>query len=417
MIQDQTFVYRVELTNYKSIACCDLKLGSLAFLVGANGSGKSNFLDALRFVTDGLRTSLDHALRERGGINEVRRRSRGHPTHFSVRLSFKLSDPPANGVYSFRVGAQPHGGFEVQDEECSVELASEVEFRLLGGSGARSARGRAHFRVRAGRVARFEHPFRVFQREGEDWPAPPVANDRLYLVNVSGLPLFSDVYDALTRMGFYNINPQRIRELQAPESGELLDRQGENLASVIARLGKDPAHHAKHLIEEYLVKVVPTVKGVEVRSIGPMETLEFRQSVAGSNAPWRFLATNMSDGTLRAVGVLTALFQTSRDPRKLVKLVGIEEPEAALHPAAVGVLLDCLRDASNQRQVVVTSHSPDLLDNDEIGPDVILAVTMEGGITRIGPVDSVGRQALKEHLYTVGELLRLDQLRPEGAGA
>ena len=60
-------ITRLALENYKSIARCDVSLGALTFLVGANGSGKSNFLDALRFVADSLRNALDHAIRERGG--------------------------------------------------------------------------------------------------------------------------------------------------------------------------------------------------------------------------------------------------------------------------------------------------------------------------------------------------------------
>jgi predicted ATPase len=83
--------------------------------VGPNGSGKSNFLDALRFVSDSLRFSLDHALRDRGGINEVRRRSSGHQTHFGIRLDFALSD--ARGSSLFAV-AKTSEGYEVQREEC-----------------------------------------------------------------------------------------------------------------------------------------------------------------------------------------------------------------------------------------------------------------------------------------------------------
>jgi len=56
-------VNRVVLKNYKSIAACSVPLGSLVFLVGQNRSGKRNFLDALRFVSDALHTSLDHSLR------------------------------------------------------------------------------------------------------------------------------------------------------------------------------------------------------------------------------------------------------------------------------------------------------------------------------------------------------------------
>ena len=75
----EPFLTRVTIRNYKSIAACKVDLSQLMFLVGPNGSGKSNFLDAIRFVADALRTSLDHALRDRGTIKEVRRRSGGHP--------------------------------------------------------------------------------------------------------------------------------------------------------------------------------------------------------------------------------------------------------------------------------------------------------------------------------------------------
>src|SRR6266567_9220232 len=104
------FVSTVQITNYKSISRCRVDLGPLTFLVGPNGSGKSNFLDALRFVSDALSTSLDHALRERGGINEVRRRSGGHPTHFGIRLDLRFPSG-SSGHYAFRIGARRQGGY------------------------------------------------------------------------------------------------------------------------------------------------------------------------------------------------------------------------------------------------------------------------------------------------------------------
>ena len=121
----------------------------------------------------------------------------------------------------------------------------------------------------------------------------------------------------------------------------------------------------------------------------------------------------MSDGTLRAFGVLVALFQGAGGDDAERRLIGIEEPEAALHPAAAGILIDGLRDAAEHSQVLVTSHSPDLLDNDEISVDSIFAVVAEHGESRIGPLDEAGRTALREHLYTAGELLRMDQLNPD----
>jgi predicted ATPase len=380
-----TFLKRVVLKNYKSIAACDVRLGALTFLVGLNGAGKSNFLDALRFVADSLRRSLDHALRDRGGIREVRRRSSGHPTHFGIRIEFRLPDG-SDGHYAFRIGARSEGGYEVQAEECLIASNRPLALPIK-------------FQVRAGNV------------EGARQSMPAASADRLYLVSLSGLPEYRGVFDALSSMGFYNLNPEKIKDLQSPDMGDLLARDGSNIASVLSQLElKVPA--TKRRIEEYLSKVVPGVHGVDVHQIGPKETLEFRQAVAGSKDPWRFYAANMSDGTLRALGVLVALFQPNGGEAR-IPLVAVEEPEAALHPAAAGVLFDALREASLTRQVLVTSHSPDLLDSQDIDVDAILAVVSVDGVTQIASLDSAGRDVLRRHLYTAGELLRLNQLEPD----
>ena len=109
------FIRKVSLGNYRSIAQCEVELGPVTFLIGANGSGKSNFLDALRLISDALNRSLDHALRDRGGLEEVRRRSGGHPTHFSVRVDFDIGT--SSGFYAFKVGAKKQGTWSISHEE------------------------------------------------------------------------------------------------------------------------------------------------------------------------------------------------------------------------------------------------------------------------------------------------------------
>jgi predicted ATPase len=153
------------------------------------------------------------------------------------------------------------------------------------------------------------------------------------------------------------------------------------------------------------------IQGIERKQIGPMETLEFRQGMAGAKHPWRFLAQNMSDGTLRALGVLTALFQVSQDYAPT--LVGIEEPETALHPAASSALREALRRASEKTQILVTSHSPDLLDDLTIDSKSLLSIVSDGGETRIAALDSASRNAIRQQLFSAGELLRLNQLSPD----
>jgi len=121
----------------------------------------------------------------------------------------------------------------------------------------------------------------------------------------------------------------------------------------------------------------------------------------------------MSDGTLRAFGILVSIFQSLKASDQKPLLVGLEEPEMTLHPAAAGILLAALREGSQHTQILVTSHSPDLLDNPDISPDSLLAVDNVDGVTRIGAIDAAGQQVLRERLFTSGELLRQNQLAPD----
>lgn len=376
------FIQRVVLRNYKSIGHCDVRLSPLTYLIGQNGAGKSNFLDALHFVRDALAGSLDNAINERGGLNEVRRRSSGHPTHFGIRIEFRLKDG-REGLYAFDVGAMASGGYEVQHEKCIIDGIGRGPF----------------FRIEKGRLI-----------DSSEAAFPAITADRLALVAASGFTSFRPVFDALTAMGFYNLNPKLMRELQKPQDGRLLKPVGENIASVIGHLER-VAPDRVQIIKEYLQSVVPMVHGMERKAIGPMETLEFRQDMAGAKHPWKFLAQNMSDGTLRALGVLTALLQGNINYSPT--LIGIEEPETALHPAASSALREVLIQASNDTQVLITSHSPDLMDDRSIDIDAILAVVSEGGETKIAPLDEASRQVLRDHLFSAGELLRMNQLTPD----
>ncbi len=384
MAEDLRLVTRVVLRNYKSIAACDVSPAGLTFLVGPNGSGKSNFLDALRFVAESLRFSLEHAVRDRGGINEVRRRSGGHPTHFGARVEFDLED--AAGHFAFTVAAKRGGGYSLQEEECVVLPRGDAPAH--------------YYRVSSGE-AKSSVPV---------LPAP--SPRRLTLVSASGLPEFRPVYDALSRSGFYNLSPAAIRAMQSPDPGDLMNRDGGNVASVLDRIARR-SPETKRRIEEYLGKVVPGIAGVDRKPVGPVETLEFRQRVTGAPHPWRFYADVMSDGALRTIGLLVAMFQTHGGGGGR-SLVGVEEPEAALHPAAAGIVVDALRDAAERKQILVTSHGADLLDEEGIGPARILAAASDDGITRIGPVDAAAFGP-EDRPYTAGELLRMGRLRPDSS--
>jgi predicted ATPase len=384
-------IRRVVIRNYKSIAACDVELGPLTFLVGPNGSGKSNFLDALRFVSDALRYSLEHAIRDRGGIRSVLRNARrGRSGLAALTMAIRVDLQLPNGM-------RGHYAFEIRGVQDRFSIERE-EAMITGQPGDPEA---------------FFQTYRGEVLDSTLATAPAVVRDRFLLVALSGYPEFRPFYEILSSIGFYNFNPDVIRNLRQPDAADLLARDGANLTGVLARMAlTDPS--VKSRIEEYLAQVVPGTNGVDVIRLGPLQTLAFRQYAGQqSKRGLRFLATSMSDGTLRALAILVALFQGRGAEEAVPLLVGLEEPETALHPFAAAVLIDAMRDATSRRQVLVTSHSPDLLDNPSIADSEILPVLAEDGTTKIGHLDEAGRSVLRDHLFTAGDLLRMNQLRPD----
>lgn len=382
----QSRITRVALKNYKSIAACDVPLGPLTILVGPNGAGKSNFLDAMRFCRDALRTPLDEVFRKRNtNLQHLRHRSPASPESLGMRFDFVL-DGGQDGHYSFEIGPQSPRGFEVRHESCIIH-GSDAELK--------------QFNISSG-------------ASNSMLPAllPARSANRLFLVNASGLPEFRPVYELLSGMEFYTPDPAMMRnELDTTGSADILDAHGENTASVIDRLSHTQ-ETTKARIDQYLQAIVPGLERVGASEFRSSKLLNFYFSVAASAKPYEFLASAMSDGTLRALALLVALFQNAGSDSR-VSVVGIEEPEAGLHPAATAVLLDAIREASESVQVVVTSHSTDLLDNPEVPSDAIRAVSWENGQTEILDLDSASRSALHDRLYTAGELLRMGGLAPE----
>jgi predicted ATPase len=378
-------ITRVILFNYKSIAVGNVVLGPLTILVGPNGAGKSNFIDAMRFCRDALRTPLDQVFAKRNtNLHNLLHRSSSEPDTFEMRFEFLLGSGQ-RGFYSFGIGAQSPRGFEVRREKCLVHEPT----------------GERSFDIQAGLFVS-AHP------NAANLPAPN--ERRLFLVNASALPEFRPVYELLSGMEFYTPDPEIMRvDLDTTGSADIVDSDGENIASVLDRLSRTQKS-TKERIDQYLRAIVPGLERVETVEFEHYKLLHFYITTAGSLS--KFLASSMSDGTLRALALLVALFQNAGSDSR-VSVIAIEEPETGLHPAATAVLLDAIREASESVQVVMTSHSADLLDSPEIPSDAIRAVSWENGQSEILGVDYATRSTLHDRLYTAGELLRMGGLTPE----
>lgn len=366
--------------NYKSIAKCDVALRPLTVVVGRNGSGKSNFLDSLHFLTDALRTSLEYAIRRRGGIREITYRGK---TRVSISVTFSIDDG-RECVYSLELDRK------VVDQE-TLEIRAQ--------EGNITARYRRSRRGVEGEI-----------KGQEIRSLPKVLPDRLALVALSGHEVFRDAFDTLSDMRFYRLNPEAMREMQEPTEGGVLSEDGSNISSVWDRLQRTQPAVPKRLTR-YLSAMVPNITKIHRVQSGLKETLHFHQKHGKGRRDLMFEAASMSDGTLRALGALVASRQ-GNGSRDAATVVAIEEPETALHPGAVASLMDALHEASFFTQIIVTSHSPDVVDHVNIESDALLVTEAREGATIVAGVDSASREAIRRHLYTPGELLRMDQLQP-----
>ena len=388
------FISRVVIKNYKSIVNCDVRLGPLQFLVGRNGAGKSNFLDALAFVRDALEHNLEQALgglfpgRFRKSFRISSRRQMRHlagsgqgddSQHLGIALDFNLPSG-VTGEYAFEL--QFAKNFSVKRERALV---------------MKNGKKIASYETKNGKLQGGEDPKRF----------PPIANDRLYLQSMATFDQYRPLLDALRTIEIYQLNPERISRMSMLELESPLQSDGGNIASCLAVLDKA----TKARILEYLQVIAPFVHGFNTDGIHRHVLVRFAQKIKGQKDLYWLNAANMSDGTLRALGILVALMQKQKgDSNSPPLLVGIEEPETALHPRATASLLGALQEASEKRQVIVTTHGVDLLDNEDIPPDAILPVMRHNSETVIQPMKDVTADMMRKHLATAGELLRQDQL-------
>ncbi|MBI3687070.1 MAG: AAA family ATPase [Actinobacteria bacterium] len=392
------FVRRVRVRNYRSIAGCDVSLGPLTVLLGFNASGKSNFLDVLRFVADALATSPPQAVANRGGLDALLHRNpRGSADSFEISLDLalpirRLDGEPVLATYGFEIGPDPSGELPllVRGEAGEVHLPLGPVHLPLGPAEARTARLRL--------------PSSVVR---EDEPQA-----------------FLD--GALRAMCFYELDSTVLRSLdERGASQPQLGPAGEHLGRVLGALERDdPA--GKERLDAYLSALVPNALGVDQRLEGRYSTVQARFRATGSGAgeggagdegggvSW-FLREALSEGTLRAAGVLAALFQPAAFAGK-IPLIGIEEPETALHPAGVGALYEALDDAASRTQVIVTSQSSDLLDSEYAQLAHIRAVANVNGVTHVGEVDTAGHAIVAKDLMTISELHRSGQMMPAQVG-
>jgi predicted ATPase len=239
----------------------------------------------------------------------------------------------------------------------------------------------------------------------------PIEDARLFLLHLASDARIRPIYELLSNMAFYNPQPDQLRAPVEHDVAPRLSADGRNTASILGRV-QDAETDDLHGVLPYLKRILPGLEAIKVEPFQGYDHLSFvlRQ---GDDRAAGLVASQMSDGTLRALAVLVALFQGRLGGRYAPSLVGVEEPENTIHPAAARILLAAMQNASYRTQVLATTHSADMLHMGNADMRSVLVVAAEDGITKIGPIDAVSQGIVRDNIYTLGELLQMDQLFPE----
>jgi predicted ATPase len=393
---------QAEVLNYKSVAHADLRFESETVIVGQNGVGKSNLLDAFHFVRDAARDGLDHAVTKRHGITSIRRWSKTRPFNITIRLVFKSNKE--YGEYKFTI-ASKEGDFTVIEEEGA--WTSQNPF-----SRDRKESNK-YVTSKFSRIGSNKIEFHIPDGPFSDMKSSSISDSEILLTQFGSStfnPLnfyFNGLYKEISEFGAYSIYPNKIREPQSISNAEVLADDGTNLASIIRQMRSSGTRSNRESLTSAIRQVVPFVSEIRIAAAGGFYVPVFRVKEDESGYAHDLNMSQISDGTLRMLGMLTAFYQPHA-PNK----IALEEPEQMIHPGLLPVLMDSARDyldaGDETRQLFMTTHSPTLLDL--FKPSSLIGASFIGGISKFHPLSERQMRVVKDRLYTVGELLMVEGL-------
>lgn len=339
-------ISKIELFNWKNFHRCELGVQERCFVVGANAAGKSNFIDALRFLRDVAKQGggLQTAVRVRGGITKIRCLAAREQSN--VKLAIELSESDSRELcWHYELNFKHTGG---GIRENQVKIVSEKVF--------------------SGREQRY-----VLDRSAETLGEDEETLKYTYLEQPNANKDFRVIQQFLQNVEYLNVVPQMVRESASSSySGDKEDYYGRNFLKRLALLNDNTRRSYFRKINEFLKLAVPQLEELSfVKDEIGVPHLEARY------VHWRTRGSKQqemqfSDGTLRLIGFLFALIDSNG-------VLLLEEPEINLHPGIVAQFPEFIakiqRVKKGGRQVFITTHSYDILSNEGIAPEEVLLLT------------------------------------------
>lgn len=365
----------LRLHNWKNFARVEVSLQNRVFLVGPNASGKSNFLDVLRFLRDVASPGggLQEAVGRRGGVSLIRSLAARQHSDVQIRVEVQRSADPTIWDYTIAFN---------QDKQRRTLLRKE-------------------------RVSR--DGTTLLDRPNPDDQGDPARLTQTFLEQVNVNREFRDLAAFFTSIRYMHIVPQLVREPDR-SVGRSNDPFGGDFLEQVARTPEKTRNARLRRIQEALRIAVPQLREVELwRDDRGTPHLRGKYEHWRPPGAWQ-TEEQFSDGTLRLMGLLWVAMEGGGP-------LLLEEPELSLHPEIVRFLPQMFARLQRRtgRQLILSTHSSDLLRDTGIGLDEVLLLIPQKEGTEIRPASAyVDIRDLLEGGLSVAEAV-LPKTRPAQA--
>jgi predicted ATPase len=321
---------RIRLENWRNFRHVEIELQGRVFLVGPNASGKSNFLDAFRFLHDLVRSAggFQPAVRLRGGVSRLRNFSAPDGSDITIAVTIGSEDRQDLWEYEIRFRENSDGDPILTSERVRRE-GSEI-----------------------------------LVRPNEEDRQDPVRLTQTALEQSSFNKPFREIADFLSLLFYLHIVPQLVREPER-SAGKIADPFGGDFVEQMAEVPPLILQERLDWLTRALQAAVPQLRGLAIKRNGRGQAHLLAQYQPSER--WQTEA-DLSDGTLRLIGLLWShLVQPSGQ-------LLIEEPENSLHPEVIRQLPQVFArmQSRGEQQILLSTHSSDLLQDEGIGLDEVL---------------------------------------------
>ena len=338
----------IHLENWRNFAHVDVELQRRVFLVGPNASGKSNFLDVIRFLHDVVSVGggFQEAIRRRGGVSSLRCLAARRYPDLVVHVRVGTDDEPSAWEYELRFS---------QDNRQRPIIKKE-------------------------RVAK--NGVELLQRPLDEDEQDPERLTQTYLEQVNVNQAFREVADFFASVRYLHIVPQLVREPDR-SVGRRNDPFGGDFLEQLARTPEKTRNAWLRRIRDALRVAVPQLAELELwRDVRGTPHLRGKYEHWRPQGAWQ-TEEHFSDGTLRLMGLLWATLAGSGP-------LLLEEPELSLHPDVVRFIPQMFARTQRRtgRQILISTHSMDLLRDEGIGLDEVLLLEPGTEGTSVSPASS-----------------------------